>query len=388
MINIVILGGSLQGFEAAYLAKKAGWNSTVIDRRENAIAKYMADSFIVADLCHYDDRFLKLLVEADVVLPAFENHESIKAIEKLSNKYAINLVFDFESYRISSSKKKSDQIFRENGIPAPRYYPWGNGPYIIKPSASSGSDNIIYASSKEDVEKILKDNSSGDDLLVQEFISGPSYSLEIIGREGSYKVYQITEIVVDENYDCKRVYAPCHLPEDIKEEFENISLSLGKLLDLEGIMDVEVINHNGKLKVLEIDARVPSQTPTVVYHSRGINLLVELIEKFLDCDFEKNIFDKEKYVSYEHMMIDGNEIKILGEHMMAISHDLVHRYGFCGADESISNYSKNKKRWFGTFINIGENKIELEEKRKNMFKEIEEIQGEGKCELIDLGPDY
>ena len=62
----------------------------------------------------------------------------------------------------------------------------------------------------------------------------------------------------------------------MKDELRDISVKIAELIELKGIMDVEVIDDEGILKVLEIDARIPSQTPTVVYHSTGVNLLEEL----------------------------------------------------------------------------------------------------------------
>ena len=44
---------------------------------------------------------------------------------------------------------------------------------------------------------------------------------------------------------------------------------------------MEVILHRGELKVLEIDARLPSQTPTVVFHSTGVNLVEVLGNSFI-----------------------------------------------------------------------------------------------------------
>ena len=46
-------------------------------------------------------------------------------------------------------------------------------------------------------------------------------------------------------------------------------------------MDVEVILDDGVMKVLEVDARLPSQAPTTVYWSTGINIVQILGELFL-----------------------------------------------------------------------------------------------------------
>ncbi len=49
---------------------------------------------------------------------------------------------------------------------------------------------------------------------------------------------------------------------------------------IDALHHVEVIDDHGEFKVLEIDARLPSQTPTVVYHTTGVNFVEELMELF------------------------------------------------------------------------------------------------------------
>ena len=64
------------------------------------------------------------------------------------------------------------------------------------------------------------------------------------------------------------------------QQFQDLGLRIAAKLTMTGIMDVEVINDQGILKVLEIDARLPSQTPTAVYKSTGTNMLELLYDLF------------------------------------------------------------------------------------------------------------
>ena len=53
-------------------------------------------------------------------------------------------------------------------------------------------------------------------------------------------------------------------------------LNLAEVLRLHGLMDLEVIQTPEGMRVLEIDARFPSQTPTAVWLSTGVNLAEHL----------------------------------------------------------------------------------------------------------------
>ena len=47
---VAVVGGNLQGVEATYLAKKAGWEVVLIDRRSIVPASGLCDRFIRLDV--------------------------------------------------------------------------------------------------------------------------------------------------------------------------------------------------------------------------------------------------------------------------------------------------------------------------------------------------
>ena len=49
-MKVAVVGGKLQGVEAVYLSKKAGWEVMVIDKDSNAPAVSLCDYFYKADL--------------------------------------------------------------------------------------------------------------------------------------------------------------------------------------------------------------------------------------------------------------------------------------------------------------------------------------------------
>ena len=381
--KVAIIGGKLQGLEVVYLAKKAGITSLIIDRNENVISRNLCDEFFCCDIREKSDELVELLKSADFVLPAIENDEVLEAITEICKKHNLKMAFDLESYKISTSKLLSDKLIHENNIPAPQYYPNCKAPYIVKPSVASGSDGVSYIETKEQVEAFLKNKPTEENWVVQEFLSGPSYSIEIIGVPGNYRTYEITQIHMDEVYDCKKVTAPCLLPDSMVKQFSDMAVKLAELVNLHGIMDVEVIEDQGILKVLEIDARVPSQTPIAVLHSSGVNLLTELRDLFEYGEFSPLESINARFASFEHFKLTGKKLKTNGEHIIASGGPLNLIKGFCGADEVLTDYSEGKNEWIGTFINSAESEEMLNKKRTIMFKEIEKIQG-SPMEIEDL----
>lgn len=366
MARIAIVGGKLQGTEAAYLAKKAGMQSLLIDYYDKPPALGLCDEFLCCDVTQESKALIDALNHVDFILPANENSDVLKALTRLSDKYNYTLAFDRDAYAVSSSKLLSDQLIHENGISAPQYYPNCKAPYIVKPSGESGSEGVKRIDTEEALNRFFK-TVSAEKWIAQEFLTGPSYSIEVIGKPGAYQTYEVTEIHMDHVYDCKKVTAPCcTVTKEQEEGFRQMAVKLAELIKLKGIMDIEVIDDGGDFKVLEIDARIPSQTPTVVYHATGVNFVEELMELFCHGRLREKPPVKKRFCSYEHLFIKDGRVTEHGEHIMSECGPLRLRENFFGADEVISDFVREGLPWRGTFINRADTEEELAGKRENM----------------------
>ena len=360
-MKIGIIGGRLQGTEACYLARACGMESILIDMDPEAPAGGLADRFVPADLVNEDKSAVEAFMECDIILPANENDELLAKTCELAERFGIPLAFDPEAYEITKSKLKSDRLFHENGIPCPKYFPEGKAPYVAKPSDGSGSTGVVRLESYEDAEKYLKNAEPG--CIIQEYLEGPSYSIEVIGRPGNYRTYTVTEVHVDQAYDCNMITSPVKLPYDKPERFSDIALRLAELVRLHGIMDVEVIDDGEDLKVLEIDARIPSQTPIAVLKSSGMNQLKELCDITLFGEFrDENTAGKGRekiFCAYENYKRENGLITSEGEHIMRNAGPLTYRDDFMGSMETMTDYAGPGSDFRGIFINYGEDPEEV-----------------------------
>jgi pyrrolysine biosynthesis protein PylC len=197
----------------------------------------------------------------------------------------------------------------------------------------------------------------GEDWVVQEYLEGPSYSLEVISREGQCVTLQTTELEMDNSYDCKRVLASGELPESLDRELRRMATILAEALQLTGIMDIEVILNRDRLNILEIDARLPSQTPTAVEMSTGINILELIREVSIESTLPRiPTVDFQRGVVYEHVMVKGDHLEVSGEHIMAGASTLHVEEHFFGADVALTNLVSRDLPWVATLIVSGENR--------------------------------
>lgn len=350
-MNLLVCGAKLQGIEAIYLAKKAGYRVTVVDRDPAAPGADLADRFIAADV-RDKALMIPLVRQADVVLPAIEDEDVLRCVDKYGKETQTPVILDLGAYAISRSKQRSNQLFEKLRIPMPANYPDCGYPAILKPDGRSGSQGVRILRSETELNTYFYENSEflagqDDSIVIQEYLEGPSYSLEVLGDgAGHFCCPLITEVITDDSYDCKRILAPAQVTAKEEAQMYAIARKLAQALNIRGIFDIEVISHKGQLKILEIDARLPSQTPISVYHSTGINMVVLLAEALTGKNpLPRSLPAPFACCLYQQVDVTDEKLRVLGEHIMAQTSHLRLIRDFFGADEAITDYLPGRTSW-------------------------------------------
>ena len=365
-----VVGGKLQGVEAAYLARKAGWEVRIVDRTSRVPASGLCDSFVQVDVTvekNLDDA----LSDVDFIVPALEDDGALASLTRWSRKNGVPLAFDPQAYAVSSSKLKSAAMFQKIGLPIPLAWPRCSFPVLAKPGRGSGSKGVRIFQDLASMQDWFAPDFPPPDWVLEEFLDGSQHSLEVIGRPGNYRLLQVTDLYVDQDYDCKRVIAPSNLPPNLIAEFEQLALTIAGALNLRGIMDVEAIYSRGAFKVLEIDARLPSQTPTAVYWSTNCNMIGLLGELYASPPSHSPAAGRgERGAVYEHIQVSGNTLRINGEHIMTQGGPLQLQADFFGAAEALTNYAPGQDPWVATLIFCGADRRQAWENRTRSIEEI------------------
>lgn len=380
---VAIAGGALQGLEMTYLAKKAGFETLLLDRRSDAPATGICDRFVATDLTDHE-ALTGALGSVELVLPATENPRALQSLVEWCDGNRMPLAFDPGAYAISSSKTASNALFRKLGIPTPAPWPDCTFPVLAKPDGESGGKGVELFPDLQALEArfgLLPPPGR----VLQEYVTGPAYSIEVMGRPGDYTPLQITSLEMDRDYDCKRVLAPSPLTSDLTDVFEEMAVTLAEGVGLLGIMDVEAIFHEGQLKVLEIDARFPSQTPIAVYHSTGINMVERLATIFSahdpgEGDSDSNLEDTGepdadptrpvRGLVLEHIRVRDGQLSVCGEHIMAEDDPLHLEADFFGADEALTSHAPGREEWVATLMVKGLDLDDALERRDRVIEEI------------------
>jgi len=375
-VKVGVVGGALQGTEAVYLSKKAGIKTVVLDRKKRAPAMTLADEAVNIDIIKEPGRAVKVFEDCDAVIPANENSDTLVRLVKMFEGLDVPLMFDMESYQLSCSKVRSNDMMRKLDIPMPGDWPGCEFPVVVKPSGQSGSAGVTKAMTQQQLEEGMDSiRNIGDECVVQEFVHGPNISIEVIGNGTEMVPLVVTEVVLDHEYDCKMVRSPYKLSPKTERLFVSASERIAQQMGLNGIMDVEAIVKDGIPKVLEIDARIPSQTPAAVLGSSGINIMSMLTDSFVKGKLEKPKRTGNGAAFYEHIIVKGKTMSSCGEGVFAkVDRPKIMTRMF-HSDEMITDYEPDKGKWMATIVNTGRNEEEAWHKRLACLWEIMEQTG-------------
>lgn len=371
-MRICVVGGQLQGLEAVYLARQAGFETALIDKDSLAPARSLVDEFYHLDLLSDEDTSRHLLKRFDFVLPATENYQTLVWLQKTAREIQVPLALDLSAYDISSSKILSNQLFDRAGIPLPVPWPDCGFPVIVKPSNLSGSSGVVKIDTSNHLQQVIK--KAIGETVIQEYLAGPSYSLEVLGDRGKCVCFQITELEFDSGYDCKRVLAGPKTGDHVAGAFYDLGERISQALNLSGIMDIEVMDTGKGLKVLEIDARLPSQTPSAVYHSTGVNMVKLLAEYWTEGKLpaDNRVTGKKRAVLYEHIKFKKGVMEVGGEHVLKGAQGLqLYRDRF-SVQVLISNFERDSEDWVATAIFVGDTEAQVWEFHNRALQDLQQ----------------
>ncbi len=368
MTRIAIVGGALQGMEAVLLSKAAGYETVVLDRKPTAPALSICDEPMVLDPTKDPEEARKVFSRCDAVIPACEELDLLECLDSM--KMDVPLLFDLKSYHTSCSKNRSNEIMASVGVPLPQPWPECGFPAIVKPSSQSGSIGVSVAMNEDDMKKGLEFiKKIGDEPVIQEFVHGKSVSIEVIGDGKKATSYVTTEVCLDSNYDCKMVRCnPNILSEEDDALFGKIGKDVAEAMGLAALMDVEAILTPKGLRVLEIDARIPSQTPAAIEAATGVNLLEELATTAMGKPAGRKASGGSAI--YRHVVFKDGELRSSGE--KEFGHVCKPRFapGLFGCENSITDYEPGKKEWRATLISTGRSEAEADAKAQGCIDRI------------------
>lgn len=275
-VNVLILGGGLQGLSVAYSLYRIGCSSFVYSN-EGVFkkCKFVAGHAYISKLLVEDvSNFIKEK-GISVVIPMGDKIAawlSANKQELQSKTGAVCAVEDYDKFNKASTKSTLLSICQRNGITVPKTSPLNEEqiekaaqfvgfPALIKPDHSVGARGITKVSDIESIKRELSDiEAKYGTCSLQEYVENHDFYFNVMlyrYRDGSYAPSVIIKIL--------RFYpvtggssSLCVTVED--SQLEALCRKTLDVLDWHGFADFDVLydKKDGKYKIIEINPRVPA----------------------------------------------------------------------------------------------------------------------------------
>ena len=134
-------------------------------------------------------------------------------------------------------------------------------PLIIKDTTGLSSYGMTVANTYGEVTGYLNSKRNNSNRLIEEFITGRQFGLEIYGVPGSYTILPPFEFTVNQYGITSPKQSAKYGPGELSEELKKMMLELAQGLGLCGVAQVDLIlDSEGRWHIIEINPRLSGMT--------------------------------------------------------------------------------------------------------------------------------
>ena len=201
-------------------------------------------------------------------------------------------------------------------------------PFIIKPPISNGSKDVLFVETIEKFPKALRflqKKHPNNSLLIEEFLHGPQYLVEILVYNNEIKFLGLVEQEV--LYNGRFIVIGYKFPGKVDmDEYRSLYACISSILEQIGFSNgschMEMKLVQGKWRLIEVNPRMAGGAMNrIIEEGTGINLLKEILKVYLG--EEPILLEKKKnhvYAKYLTIGSRGKLFKITGKEL-ALMHD-------------------------------------------------------------------
>ncbi len=267
----------------------------------------------------------------DALIPAtdYASHITAKVAEKLNLKG-----IPYEAALKARNKDLANKSYEECGVPSAKYSKIKNYeeavfsaetigyPVVLKPTNAASSQNVFFISSQEELKEAMDkisnfkvtymDFSVRDEYLIEEYLDGPEFSVEVFLDESKPAFAVVTEKITSPlPYFVEIVHTlPTSVHLENKEEIINVALDALKAIGINnGPSHVEVkLTKKGPM-IIEVNGRPGGDniSSDLLIEALGIDIFKATVDYYLDNPININI-SKEKSSAIAYLLADREGI--------------------------------------------------------------------------------
>ena len=297
MKRLLIIGASILQLPAIKKAKELGHYVAVADFNPNAVGIPYADEFFNAStidieaICKVAEEFKPdgiMTLATDMPMRSIAAATSRLGLPGISMDTAIK----------STDKGEMIKAFKEQGVESPWFYiidnvtvlnallPHLSYPCILKPTDNAGSRGVLLVNSAEELIEAYQYSvrqSRGGLVILEEYMTGPEVSVEVMVVDGEPHVLQVTDkLTTGAPYFVEMGHnQPSMLPTDDVEKIKDLACRAVKSVGINcGPSHVEIKLTPTGHKMVELGARMGGDciTTHLVPLSTGVDMIKATID--------------------------------------------------------------------------------------------------------------
>ena len=339
-----IVGGGILQYEFVKTVKQQGFITHVFDYNPQCICAKLADFFHCISIDE-KEKILEIAKQYHAVAiqtnaTEMGNISACYVGEKLglcTNSYQTALD--------TTDKSRMKKIFKKFNIPSAQYAEFTNlsevdlnniqFPVVVKASDRSAGRGVRKVNNLTEFKEAFVDalkESHNKKVLVEEYLVGPQYSVEMISSHGIHQLVAITEVTPNNTcyFVSSRHMLPANLSQVNMKEIENFAIKTLHAFHVQyGASHIEIKNTHTGIKIIELATRMGGWRDLLVKYALGCNFDELLIEASLGREV-KPFYTKNLYSVIVFMVNKQNfELyqKIKKEHPELITFEDVHYKG-------------------------------------------------------------
>lgn len=293
--KIMIIGANEYQDQLVRKANEMGIETHVFAWKEGAVARNNANFFYPISIRNINEILeIAKRIEPDGIATAGSDLAVVSV-----NEIALELGLfgnDQRSTDLTTNKFKMREALRSSGLPCPSFQLIVSReemdtlglsyPLIIKPTDRSGSRGVSLVQGPDELGNAYENAMSfsfNDQIIVEEFIVGKEYSVEMISYQGKHHFLEVTEkwTTGPPNFIETMHLEPSDLSDPKIEEVIELTISALDQLGIEnGASHTEIkVDDSGKIWFIEIAGRMGGDFigSDLIQNSTGIDNLANII---------------------------------------------------------------------------------------------------------------
>lgn len=199
-----------------------------------------------------------------------------------------------------------------------------NFPVVIKDTCGLSSFGMDVATTFAQAKHILLSKKNNGDRLVEEFLEGFSFGIEVYGTDGDYTVsYPLINSVNQFGLTSPKQNVKLGFVDNEKFKIEKLRtevLRLAKLLNFSGIAQIDLLYSNQQWYIIEINSRISGMTQTMAA-SMGLSLyeLILFSARIKSAFFNNSAFKKNIVMNLKFPLLNDLELSQLSKEESVIA---------------------------------------------------------------------